>query len=330
VKTPKRRRTSDPGLRTFAIVLKSGSEKASDLRVVAPTGFEPGLWAARKLPVELEQHWREWLGSLRIDLLRDADFVLCATVNSDRPDILDAENEALTRRVNHLFYGMLLQGVPAYRKKGFSLGGAAYRNTVDVRQFSELRDPEPSLGMPAFCVSAAVLTQAAVLARELERIDHANGEWTRFRRGLQALFDGTRALSGGNRLHQFVRALEGLVKPEISRTKRQFVHRVQTFTRPGQDTQLALEQIFDIRSHVEHLHSPLDALAGSNEERIELANRRTRQADTLARFAFARILGSGPLLEVFRTDRSIDDFWARPDHERRAAWGVPLELVHIA
>lgn len=102
-----------------------------------------------------------------------------------------------------------------------------------------------------------------------------------------------------------------------------------TVTIASPETRDTLEQIFDIRSYVEHLHSPLDALQGSEEERINVANRRTRQADRLCRFAFSYVLASDNLFQTFRTDVGIDAFWAMPDHERTGLWGPRLNLNAI-
>ena len=92
---------------------------------------------------------------------------------------------------------------------------------------------------------------------------------------------------------------------------------------------LTLLQIFNIRSKVEHIHSPLDALDGTEHERNTLGVRRTRQVDVLSRFALAHVLESEVLLETFRADTSIDDFWRRPDDERVRAWGERLNLASV-
>ena len=145
--------------------------------------------------------------------------------------------------------------------------------------------------------------------------------WQRLRRGLRALFKGSRETNkDGERLHEFVRAVEALIKPRIGRSKADFVHRAQTFAMASPDTMKALGDIYEIRNCVEHLNSPLDAVTGTEEQRIERVNWRTRQADCLSRFALAHILESNDLLEIFMTDSNIDDFWSKQDHER----GPPL------
>ena len=101
------------------------------------------VWVLRSLPVDVESHWREWLGSIQIDALRQSNFVLCTTTPSQHPEVVDGENQELTRKLDHIFYGLLLQGVPYY-EDGFSLSGANVHGEVQVRSFSDLKDYEPS------------------------------------------------------------------------------------------------------------------------------------------------------------------------------------------
>src|SRR5215470_2329797 len=74
---------------------------------------------------------------------------------------------------------------------------------------------------------------------------------------------GCEILDGGDRLHEFARGLEALVKPPIGNTRTLFAHRIgQTIATPSPETRATLLQLFDLRSYVEHMHSPLDALSG--------------------------------------------------------------------
>jgi len=56
-----------------------------------PLQLADGLWALRRPPVDPDQYWREWLGSIRLDAVRDANFALLAVVRSERPEVLDGE-----------------------------------------------------------------------------------------------------------------------------------------------------------------------------------------------------------------------------------------------
>jgi hypothetical protein len=93
---------------------------------------------------------------------------------------------------------------------------------------------------------------------------------------------------------------------------------------------VVLEPIYDIRSKVERLHSPLSLISGNSvKEKEDLLYRRVRQADSLARFAARHVLGSEALTEAFKTDENIDAFWHEPDGERTKRWGERLDLEAV-
>jgi hypothetical protein len=132
-------------------------------------------------------------------------------------------------------------------------------------------------------------------------------------------------------MHQFARCLEGLILPEEGRTRAQFVHRAQTFAVASEGARIALEQIYDILSKIEHLHNALDFLPDNpDQDREELLYRLARQADQLARSSIAHVLENEGLTEIFKTDASISAFWKLPDHERLRLWGDRLDLESIA
>ena len=273
----------------------------------------PRLWAVRKLELEL-------------DALRDANFALYTTMPSSKPKSLDDENQ-LVETLNHFLYGILLQGVPAYGR-GFSLTGADVAGEINVRQCSDLKDYRPSFGLPPFRLGVDELRRAAGLIDRLRGVDTGGADWGRLRRGLKVLFDGTLMPNkDGDRLHQFVRAVEALVKPEPEKTRNQFAHRIsQTFTLANDETRAILLQLFDLRSYVEHMHWVIDALEGEEAGRIATVNRGTRQIDVLARAALLRVMQSDALMDAFRSDATIDAFWRMGDDERVGLWGQRLDI----
>jgi len=287
----------------------------------------PRLWAVRKLDLDVARHWEEWLGSIRLDALRDANVVLYTTMPSSQPKMLDGENHQLVETLNYFLYGILLQGVPAY-EHGFSLTGADVAGEINVRQFSDLNNYRPSFGMPSFRLGVDELQRAASLIDRLRSVNTGGADWGRLRRGLKVLFDGTLMPNkDGDRLHQFVRAVEALVKPEPGKTRNQFAHRIsQTFTLANDETHAILLQLFDLRSSVEHMHWVIDALEGEEAARIASVNRGTRHIDVLARAALLRIMQSDALMDAFRSDATIDAFWRMGDDQRVGLWGQRLDI----
>jgi len=231
--------------------------------------LDPRLWVVRKLDLDVAKHWDEWMGSITMNALRDSNFVFYTTMPSSHPKDHDQENLDLVETLNYLLYGILLCGVPEYQQ-GFSLNGANVNGEINVRQFSDLKDYQPSAEMPSFRLSLNDLRRATRLIDRLRAVNTGGVDWPRLRRGLKVLFDGTgMSNKDGDRLHQFVRAVEALLKPEITRTRKQFAHRVsQTFTLADEETRATLLQIFNLRSYVEHMHPVLDSLEGDETVRI--------------------------------------------------------------
>lgn len=243
----------------------------------------PKVWVGRGLPVVPGEHWEKWLGELPF---RDMRMGLVLTATAPQPGVGHFVNFELKRKLDHLTYGLILQGVPDYRES-FLIAGANETGEPDARQFGRARVFYPARGAEPLRIGPSELKRAVFLAAKLESIDLKGDDWRRLRRAIDALTKGSSEPHlQDERIHQFVRSLEGLIQPEIGKTRAQFVRRSMTFSRANRDPSEALGQIFDIRSMVEHLHNALDPLpGGTNAEKEILLYRRARQVDQLARFA---------------------------------------------
>ena len=150
---------------------------------------------------------------------------------------------------------------------------------------------------------------------------------TQFRRviyGLNTLFKGLKEETAEDRLHQFVRALEALIRPEKGKTKYQFTRRCQTFARKSNETQNLLSEAYDMRSATEHLNPWGKALQSCSPGRGEdVYWQRTRQIEHLACEAYSRLLRNPALREHFRWT----EFWELSEDERLKLWGTPLDIA---
>lgn len=291
-----------------------------------PIEIAPRLWASKGLPVRPGEHWERWLGELAFRPLRAA-LVLTATANT--PGLVI--NTELRDKLDLVTIGLVLQGVPRYRES-FLISGANAAGEAEPRQFSRARVFYPSWNMQPLLVRRTELERAADLANKLEMINRNCEAWRRLRRAIDALTKGSAEYKfQDGRLHDFVRCLEGLIAPAQGSTRKQFVHRAQTFARASEAARIALGEIYDIRSQTEHLHMPTDPLPGTTiEEKEALLFKRVRQADVLARFAVRRVLDEPMLTRTFENDATIDEFWHQPDDARVARWGDRLDLDLIA
>jgi hypothetical protein len=292
--------------------------------IAAGVEIAPKIWAGRGLPVVPGEHWERWLGEIAFRHIRTG---LVLTTTAPQPNSGHIVNLDLKRTLDYLVFGLVLQGVPDYRES-FLIGGANETGQPEARQFGRARVFYPARNLKPLRVGRPQLERAVFLATKLKSIDDKGDDWRRLRRAFDAL---TKASEEPNlqdeRIHQLVRCLEGLILPDKGTTEKQFVHRLQTPALATSKTSVALTEMFNIRSKVEHLHNALDALTGPSVEAKEnLLYQRARQIDQLARFAISRILERDDLREVFRKDTTISDFWKKADDERTKLWGTRLDL----
>ena len=83
-----------------------------------------------------------------------------------------------------------------------------------------------------------------------------------------------------------------------------------------------------LRGYVTRRRSP-GLVECTAQEPIALVNRRTRQADLLARFALLRVLESPTMFNIFRTEQQIQEFRQLDDAERESLWGDRLDILAI-
>src|SRR5574341_1033923 len=96
------------------------------------------------------------------------------------------------------------------------------------------------------------------------------------------------------RLHQFIRAVEALLKPSIGKSRAQFSYRCQAFLGPSKAARRLAERLYDLRSFAEHMNAWPALLRAGEDER-----RRAYQAECLASWVYQRLLTSPCLRAQF-------------------------------
>jgi len=298
-----------------------------------PVDLGGDLWAVFEPPLQLADYWEKWIGSISVDHLKRANLFLFAKAASKAPAILDEENEALVKKVSYFFYGLLLFGIPQY-ERGFHFNGANESGKPEVRQFGELDEYRQTVGNERLSeVGLDTLKSAAASAQTIRKIaDREMSE--RLNRGFASLLRAVQELEGGERLHQYVRALEAVVHPGIAKSTKQFVHRCLTFV--GVDgsrmekAREALKDAYEIRSQVEHQNGWEAALDGYPAgDREHVAKLRLRQAEGLALSVYRKITISSGLSAHFQSDSSLDGFWQFDDGHRRSQWSDPFDICSV-
>jgi hypothetical protein len=293
--------------------------------VNVPVDLGGGVSAHPNCPIPVPDHWREWLGSLQTGVIEAANLVLAVEIPSQTPTILDAETHALDSRLTALWRGLLLQGIPTYQDIRMLFGGVDDSGQSSVRRVSRPVDAVRHQQGNVFDVTTAVLVNSKRAADRLEGLYAARPDYRRVRAGLHALNSGVEERGLEERLHQFVRALDGLMMLPQGRSRREFIARGPTFV-AGTDLPTVLGQLYDLRSTQEHLNElgPVIHVATPIElERV--VSRRSYQAEQAALAAYRQLLDGGSLGD-FRTEATIEAFWQLGEGERRRRWGSPLDL----
>jgi len=224
-----------------------------------------------------------------------------------------------------------LDGVPEYDEAESILGEVKADGTT-LNQMGQLDKFRNTKGYVRRPIDLARIERAIMRADALCRIElMVKAEsFQRFIKGLNALRDGLLTEHPQDRNHQFVRSLEALIIPKENRTTANFAHRCQTFAIANEQTRTILIEAFGMRSDTEHLQDWQRALKDHPAfDRENVAFQRTRQMESLASFAYGRIVDDERLWQHFGEDSVLEKFWALPDDQRRKLWGSQFDLSKI-
>jgi hypothetical protein len=286
-----------------------------------------GTWVMRGVPVPDLGVWKDWIGSIHTDRLKETNFVLFVEEPSDSPEILDDVHQHLADDLCRLFFLMHLQSDLQCEQPDL-LCGSSEHGMPDIRQMRRLPIFYQSKGSRREPITKewledAVMHRAGMMAMELNQ-----AKFRRVIRGLNILLNGLQQRHGQDRLHQFVRSLEALILPDIRKTRSQFAHRCQTFARPNNETHNLLLEIYDMRCDTEHVHSWDRTVQHHPADRREdVCWQRTRQIEHLACNVYSRLLRNPALWHYFQTDDMLAAFWKMRDDQQRALWGKPLDIA---
>jgi hypothetical protein len=135
-------------------------------------------------PFEIEAHWRVWLGSVKSRNLAQTSLALLAHNQSNRPEILDGENEAMLKTASSIFYGLLMAEV-FHHDSGLLLSGANPAGAVSVRQVSDLEPHIRPNGVHVHRISEITLQRAAKIATGLRATHAPAPRYARLQRGFE-------------------------------------------------------------------------------------------------------------------------------------------------
>jgi hypothetical protein len=267
----------------------------------------------------LPEEWRGWLGSLRAEAIEQSSLYLLAKSASETPNVLDAENRMLERSVSDWFAGLMLTTRFWQDADAFLVTGSRTDDHVAVRGFRGLRPPQRAIVDVEGPITASQLSIAASIGATFSSFD---GRWRpehwRLLRCISIYQQARHDSDLLNRIHQFVRCLEGLIAATKGNTTRQFKYRTELFVGPSHHK--IMGELYEVRSDLEHLHENRYLADFDRHSRIRLVKIEAI-AEWIARSCLSRILQKPSLMEHFGNVESIKQFWGMPPRDQRQIWG---------
>jgi hypothetical protein len=277
-------------------------------------------WVLPQLPCDVGERWSQWIGTIGCDQIRSSNCILWTKGRSEQPHVYDAENKALVATARRVFYGLLLQGIfPSSEVYTLTGGGSIIRSRSSDGWYLASKGTVPRGVGRRECETALAAAQG------LRTIFSSSG-FERLRRGFTALMQAVRLEHDEDRLHHYVRALDGVIKLQEGQGYNDFGRRCTTFMEPD-DLCETFAGCYLMRNNVEHMNFWGDDLK-RDKRRIVRAKGERIHNDTIVaehlRLIEALALGvylctttSKGRADVFKSDIAIDRFWRKS--ERGAA-----------
>ena len=285
--------------------------------------IHPTLSLSTKSIIGFDDHWRDWLGSIRSEQYASANFFILSKAKSATPEILDQENNDLKQVAINFYLGLLLAGRFRYFDKPLLLTGAKAREELSIRQLQEINSPIIfSAVEPDDILNNKSLTRAAQLAEAIPHVWTRPLRYKRLRQILDIYLTARATADILERLHQYCRCIEGFIVPSPGDTTRKFKSRTELFI--GTSHHMLMEDIYEFRSAVEHLNDHLNLLSNTREHRAKIY-RWAHIAEHIARDCLVRVLTNNSLMQNFETDDTLTAFWRLDAKKRTELWGSPID-----
>ena len=280
-------------------------------------------------PIDLPDQWITWLGSIQAERLTRANLVFTVQVESETPMVLDAETDTLAKQLRALRFGLCLHGIPDYRANLLALGGIGCEGNTDIRRIEipGLAYRHPFGYSPA--TTAESLASAKACANQMLAL-HGGLTRRRVRAGFGAVTRGMEELRQEERLHQYVRAIDGLTQLLPRQGARVFSERAQLFATGGNIEDI-LTELYRLRNAQEHLNDFRNAFvpvvgALTEAEFRHRGSLRACQAEWLALTVYRRLLTTPDLLARLGSENSITEFWELDRNLRQDLWGPAYDM----
>jgi hypothetical protein len=285
-----------------------------------PVQTDAGIYASPEPPFYVDDWWQEQLGKIQVKQINGCSLFLLAL--TDDP----ALENFLPCRLQSYYLALLLQCV-GYSSRDVTLGGQNSLKGLRVNSIGTHDTYYEPYKVIAHSVTKEHLAATPPLAKGIDFIFADESKYLRLRKGFNALLDGIRQNQLHSRLHNFVRAIEAVIKPKQGDGTKKFKYRCQFFVgRKPTDVSL-LGELYELRSAAEHLNPMNDKLtAYPSHDRDNVKGLRTLQTEILASFIYRKIFSCPLLLQHFTSDDSIERLWSKDYKELVTTWGTTVDL----
>jgi hypothetical protein len=307
----------------FSAIHLIGCGRAEDF---AETELGDGLSVHPATFLKLTDRDKRRIGEDRVRDFENASVVLLAACPSAAPHVRDAEWLEIEGKAKVLLFALLLHGIPVLHGLITATGGVNDRGDHFVGRIaidSAVYYRSPHVAPPR--VGAAVVASVKDVAAGLAALYlPPSSDFVSVRRGFQSIIDGWRTRDVLDRLHQFVRALDGIMRLPPRAGAIEFGKRVALLAHGAFDVEALGREAYYLRNHDEHLTEWPDRLNRLNtpHERGEFVDRAAFYVEALATFAYRQILSNPTLRAEFRDKGSIEAFWAAG----ASSWGDRLDF----
>ncbi len=308
----------------------------SNLESSLPQGSKPlrvssACFVSRIPPAELDAGWTKWVGSLFADSFRSATFFIACHAPSKNPGIVDAQSRRLERLMRLIWLGaMLAGGVPTQEGTRWASGEYPSSGDPNVRGLSTGPECWSSSILPHYrrAVDVRCLKRGVSIANGLAKLAGKRACF-RIQKGLRMLIRGMHEEFIDDRVHAYVRALDGVLKLPKGDSQGAFASRASNaFLTSDAGNEPTLKEAYKLRNAVEHLKPIEVEIDGPRTKQAKLrrATLRAIQIETLAFSAYRQLAESANLRSRLKDDAHIDAFWAQDAVTIARAWPEKIPL----
>lgn len=295
--------------------------------------LESNLWVMDKFPLELDNFWKNRLGEFIIEDIQDSPLCIATKCETKKPEALDEENENLKKHVRSFLLGLLLSGYSHYSNRNILLSGSMIDDKPNVRSVNFEEFPIYQAGSPFDKIDVQRLELSKNIANALDKFElqnRRNGSRTHKRifRALHAYHSALHEEDLGERLHQFIRSIEGILLLKPREGKKQFSKKSELFL--GNKLHEFSTELYTLRCVIEHLYGPyyFEGSTPQREYRLKIWQR-ILECEAFARYCISSFILNERIWPFFKDEDSIREFWDLSDREKRELWGKEFELKQI-